>query len=515
MNNSETFKKQSYYFFILIFIFYSFKQNHVDSKRNITTINNRIIEVQNQPVIVTGKTDDLKAFRYLNWMNDSYLYGGNHKDISKVIVGDSLYLRLDSLKQSGIMSLVTFGDSGRYRQRLFVTPGDSISIILKNKKLIITGKNKAHYDFFVELGSLNLVDISFNGNLNQYKKECKDLYKKQVEFFNHYINNHKSVSTDFIIKVKADLKFKYFSKLMFVYKKDESRVKTALEILKEGSHKDTKEIFDSSKYFDAITLADFKRPELLNNASFKQCLTSYISNYFIDQNIENFSSEKFLAEKDFILSNFEDELQHYAIARLIDSYNSFSASENVFNLKTLIKEYKHNFSKPSYLDKIEEVEGQLQLIKNTLSEEALNSKIINLKGDTLFVKDVFKNTENNIRTIDFWASWCGPCLNDIIKGHSIRKKLSENNNLEWVYISIDEDKEKWFKKSYELTKYGLTQNQYLLINPKQSKLNFFLGLTSIPRYVVLDKDVLIIDGNAPSPLFENQFLKIIKEINKE
>jgi len=135
-----------------------------------------------------------------------------------------------------------------------------------------------------------------------------------------------------------------------------------------------------------------------------------------------------------------------------------------------------------------------------------------LRGDTLTVRNVFKD-ENKIKVIDFWASWCSPCISEIKKGNIIRKMMTKNNDVEWIYFSIDLDKEKWINKSKELDEFGLSKNQYLILNPKNSELIRFFGVNTIPRYIILNKKGDVIAEKAPRPTDSLRFKKIINYIN--
>jgi thiol-disulfide isomerase/thioredoxin len=508
-------KTQNYCFLLLLCFFLSCKKNIEVGENTAKSVLEEVKDYKKNPIIVIGITDDPKAFNVLYWGNGSYLFAKNHFEYTKTIIKDSLYLKLDSIKVPQVMRFTTYGDSAKYKQRFFVTPGDSILLIIKNKKLQVISKNQAHYNFYKELGSLNLVAINYNGNLNEYKKECKDIYDKQITFFNTYINENKNVSKEFEIKIKANLKFNYFSKIMFIYKKNATRGKTVMEILREDTYLDKEAIFDVNSYFDGLAIDDIKRPELLSNMSFKTFFSSYVREFLVNPNLENYSNEKFEAEKEFILSNFSGELQHFAIVKLINDYNYFGQSENYYNLKNLIKEYKHNFSKPSYLETIVAIETELNYVKNPFNKASLNSKLLNLNGDTLLLKDILKLSKNNIKSIDFWASWCTPCINEIIIGDTNRKEISENNNVQWFYFSMDKNKDEWIKKSKELSAYGLMNNQYLILDLKNSELRKFLNVSSIPRYVILDRKDRIVNANAPRPSFENKFEKIINGIDSK
>ena len=56
------------------------------------------------------------------------------------------------------------------------------------------------------------------------------------------------------------------------------------------------------------------------------------------------------------------------------------------------------------------------------------------------VKDVF--SKNKITIIDFWASWCGPCRQEMPNLVNTYNKYKEQG-LGIVGVSLDEDKEQW------------------------------------------------------------------------
>jgi len=184
-------------------------------------------------------------------------------------------------------------------------------------------------------------------------------------------------------------------------------------------------------------------------------------------------------------------------------------------MKGLINEYKEKFTKPSYKEKMAEFEESLDNFNFKLTKDALKSYLINPIGDTTNLGEIFKRTTRKIKVIDFWASWCPPCITEIKNAKYFKNKLANKDNVEWIYISIDRDHENWLKTSLELQEYFNTENQYYLLGGKNSSLGRSLKVNGIPRYVIFDSQEKIILDNAPRPSDSLVFKTIIDEINKE
>lgn len=481
-----------------------------DIRKNETTENNHVVQDKYlAKVNIEGFSDDSIALKYFNWIDGTSLFGGENKISDKILLNaNQINITLDSVEQPEIMELIAFGSSRGYAVRVFVTPGDSIRFKIENNKIKFFGKNASHYNYFNEMDSLGLGDPKFHGNLNTYKDDCWAIFDKQNLFLKSYIENNRDVSEDFVTKAKAEIKFRYLTNLILPNNNLGSTRKSVFKVLENRKFNETS-VINFENYFDKVSLNDFKRPELINNTYFKTCLENYVRYYFVNTDAEYFSSEYFLAEKKFILENFEGDLQQLTMARLLTSYNTFNQTDNLYNLKTTIEEYKKNFTKLSYLEKIEHVESELRYIDAQLPKVVLESKILNVNGDTLQVKDIIRK-DKQIKVLDFWASWCGPCINEFVEGYNSRQQLNTIYDIEWVYFSIDENRENWLNKTTELINYGIGAKNYLIIDEKSSPLINYFNVKSIPRYIILNHDLSIITANSIRPSYQVEFNKLIK-----
>jgi len=191
----------------------------------------------------------------------------------------------------------------------------------------------------------------------------------------------------------------------------------------------------------------------------------------------------------------------------------FGNSINTINLlKNTIEEYKDIFTKPSYIEFMNDIKEGLESYDFKLSESALNSKFININGDTLTLKKIFARSNNRIKVVDFWATWCPPCIEQIKEGKTFKDRLQVENNVEWIYISSEKNHQKWLEKNKEFEDILNFNNSFFLLNGRKSSLTSSLKVEGIPRYVIFNKKNTIVLNNAPSPSDKEIFERIIDKI---
>lgn len=123
------------------------------------------------------------------------------------------------------------------------------------------------------------------------------------------------------------------------------------------------------------------------------------------------------------------------------------------------------------------------------SFESIDGKTYSLadfKGDYVF--------------IDVWATWCAPCIQQI----PAIKKLEEtfkDKNITFVSISVD-DKKAYTKWKDFVKKKELDGIQLYADNSFDSAFIEAYGITSIPRFIIIDPDGNIVNANAKKPSTE-------------
>lgn len=108
--------------------------------------------------------------------------------------------------------------------------------------------------------------------------------------------------------------------------------------------------------------------------------------------------------------------------------------------------------------------------------------------------------------LDFWASWCGPCVKEIPHLKEAYEKY-HNKGFEIISVSIDRDRAKWLQalEKYQMPWVGLIDNE-----KQEDKITQTLyHVPTIPRTVLLDKDGVVIGGNYRGEALEAKLAELL------
>jgi thiol-disulfide isomerase/thioredoxin len=107
--------------------------------------------------------------------------------------------------------------------------------------------------------------------------------------------------------------------------------------------------------------------------------------------------------------------------------------------------------------------------------------------------------------IDFWATWCGPCVAELPNVLKAYKELHPKG-FEIVGISLDSDKEKL--ESFVKEK-GMDWPQFFDGKGWKNEISSNYGINSIPAMWLVDQKGMVIDTAARANL-EEKVAKLLK-----
>ncbi len=122
------------------------------------------------------------------------------------------------------------------------------------------------------------------------------------------------------------------------------------------------------------------------------------------------------------------------------------------------------------------------------------------KNDFIFIKP----DKNNFVLLNFWATWCGPCLQEFPSLKNIYKRY-KSQGFEIINISIDKDKLIWLKNLNLLKLPGIQLIDYLSVDSSLAKK---FKINSIPANFLIDENMKIV-------AFDLQMQELDEYLNKK
>jgi thiol-disulfide isomerase/thioredoxin len=199
----------------------------------------------------------------------------------------------------------------------------------------------------------------------------------------------------------------------------------------------------------------------------------------------------------------KDLKDHLFYNKIVFNYLKENKHKSLDNLKNGLKNssfYKQNKIK---ID-------SLISVPTDISQKILAIKLHNYEKEVFQLYDFIQNKNKDYYLLEFWATWCAPCLEEI---NILKKKNIQMKNLEIVNLSLDKDDSflKWTNKSKQLN----LSNSYLV---SDMKTNFetlkALEVNEIPRFILINKSGKVIKIDFPKPSssnFEDSLLRITQK----
>lgn len=215
-----------------------------------------------------------------------------------------------------------------------------------------------------------------------------------------------------------------------------------------------------------------------------------------------------LAEYDALLAKYGDKTsEEMAMLAIMKARLYLEILQDNAKGIAILKQVKANYPSTDVAGKIDQIVGQLEAQAAADSALAVGKTFAPFSDtDTAGAAFSLADYKGKIVLIDFWATWCGPCVKELPNVIDAYKKYHDKG-FEIVGISLDDDRAALDAFTKE---HATTWKQFFDGQGWKNKLARQYGINSIPATFLLDGEGRIVAKNLRGDALDKKLAELLK-----
>ncbi len=311
-----------------------------------------------------------------------------------------------------------------------------------------------------------------NGTPEEFLEYIKEMETETMGFLNQHHKENR-LSRQFVDFFKTDL--------------DYSRYSFLINYPAYYTHFNATTPNLSSDYFDFLDDALNFTDNHFRVRSFAGFMGEYVQ-YYLRTYPENLPEDADNFESQMWVSNnvLKGKARYFTIANAINSalnWGDFKKGEKAF------LEFREQNPYQVFTDALQGAyEDALRVAPgNPAPTFTLND----IEGNPVSLSDF----AGKVVYLDFWASWCGPCMREVPYAKELKKEFEGVDDLVFLYISVDDDPGAW-RRTVEAQN---IQGVHLNVPGMRAEVAESYNVKGVPSFFIIDREGVIHDNNPGRP----------------
>jgi thiol-disulfide isomerase/thioredoxin len=420
----------------------------------------------------------------------------NPRDTKELVISPSKGYQRIAIPREGLYRI---GD-GWAGHTIYITSGDSIKMVMTDRPnglddnvtfqfctLKVQAKYPGNYSFYDELRQKHrMTNRELNENSVHFKLRCDSILLVGNALLQNYYKQG-IISPRFKLLAEEEIKAQYVGWMCTILSDaDRNNFTTSYGDALGNFH------FTNSTY--AVEGNEYTQAAYL--------ITMYISNRYFSGYSDSVCRRDFESIANTYSGVLRDKLMAWHIQD--NAEHNTACFDSVYHAFQEL--CQSNYIKKGCMRKVEEIRADMKKTDNLSLGDILDkSFVVDVKGKRRSISSTLADSIPTI--IDCWATWCGPCREQMPYIHAIEKQYK--GKVQLVYISLDDNGKKWV--DFLRSKKQHAPNTFRIVDSDNAPFLSAMRLKTIPRFILIRKgDADVLNAWLPMPSDTKNFEQALK-----
>lgn len=252
-------------------------------------------------------------------------------------------------------------------------------------------------------------------------------------------------------------------------------------------------------YYDFLTADDIQDDSHLDNLAYVNFLMAWLNHERRQRpdgpshEGQSLNAQTFLLAGEVLSGKSRDYIQAMMVGREL-GYGVMADAMGLYN------KFVDGNAHESFKLRIQQIYNHMQTLFS--GKPAPDFAMTDIEGREVSLSDF----RGKVVLMDFWASWCGPCMREMPYVKELKQKFAEVDDLVFMYISIDTDVDAWAAAVERLDLEGVHFNT----PGRERGVPLMYNVKWIPTFYLIGRDGNIYDNRPPLPS-QGGFAELVAE----